>query len=140
MIISKDRLRLPHLYTDENGDSTVEEVEYLLERTPYGAKADIAISGITFRIWGGAPQRHDYHNTSKPQLVIHLVGSVSVEGSSGAKAVVGPGDILVSENTTGTGHLSNEIETPRLQLLIPYTEGFLPEAASGPSAADPRSE
>jgi quercetin dioxygenase-like cupin family protein len=134
VIIRKDGLQLTHLYTGEDGESHVEEVEYALEPFEGGAGADhIPISGITFRLWDNAPPKHDYHNTSKPQLVIHLAGSVEVECSDGEKRVLNTGDIMVSENVApGMGHISNELAQPRLQLLVPYLDGFLPrrEAAS----------
>ena len=129
MRIRKNGLQLTRLFTGADGESHVEDVEYVLERGASGAKAEhIAVTGITFRLWDGAPRVHDLHNTSRPQLVIHLAGSVEVECTDGAKSVLGPGDILVSENTApGKGHYSNELEQPRLQLLIPYVDGvFLP--------------
>lgn len=131
MEIGKAGLRLAHLYTGADGESHVEDVEYALEPGAQGAKAEhVPVSGITFRLWDGAPPVHDLHNTSKAQLVIHLVGSVEVECTDGSKRVLGPGDILVSENVApGKGHYSNELEQPRLQLLIPYAgKDFLPRA------------
>lgn len=141
MIIRKDGLQLTHLYTGEDGESHVEDVEYALEAFDGGAKADLAISGITFRLWDGAPPVHDFHNTSKPQLVIHLAGSVGVECSDGSKRVLRPGEIMVSENLApGMGHISNELEQPRLQLLIPYVDGFLPRRSGDPSMDAPQAE
>jgi hypothetical protein len=142
VIIRKDGLQLTHLFTGEDGESHVEEVEYALEPFEGGAKADhIAISGITFRLWDNAPPKHDFHNTSRPQLVIHLAGSVEVECSDGSKRVLKPGEIMVSENVApGMGHISNELEQPRLQLLVPYLEGFLPRRDADPADERPRPE
>ena len=67
--------------------------------------------------------------------MIHLAGSVEVECSDGAKRVLLPGEIMVSENVApGMGHISNELEQPRLQLLIPYVDGFLPVRPDEPPA------
>lgn len=131
MKIGGPRLQLAHLYTGIDGESHIEDVTYTLEKNAWGAKAErIPVSGITFRLWDGAPPVHDLHNTSKPQLVIHLVGSVEVECTDGSKRVLRPGDILVSENVApGKGHYSNELEQPRLQMLIPFTnKDFLTRA------------
>ncbi len=130
MKIGKTTLRLTHLYSDATGDSKVEEIDYAMTPTADGAKAEhIAVSGLTFRLWDGAPPVHDLHTTSKPQLVIHLVGSVEVECTDGAKRVLESGDVMVSENLTGKGHYSNELSQPRLQLLVPLVDGvFLPKA------------
>jgi hypothetical protein len=140
VIIRRDGLRLTHLYTGDDGESHVEDVEYALEPIPGGAGADgIEISGLTFRLWDDAPPKHDLHNTSKPQLVIHLAGSVEVECTDGSKRVLEPGEIMVSENVApGKGHYSNELAQPRLQLLIPYVGGFLPPRVDGEkSEAEP---
>lgn len=129
MEIRRGSLRLAHLYTGTDGESHIEDVEYALETHGKGARAEhIQVTGITFRLWDGAPPVHDLHNTSKPQLVIHLVGRVEVECTDGSKRTLGAGDILVSENVApGKGHYSNELEQPRLQMLIPFVnEGFLP--------------
>jgi len=130
MKIGKRTLRLTHLYSDPAGDSKVEEIDYAMTPTDSGAVAEhIAVSGLTFRLWDGAPPVHDLHTTSKPQLVIHLVGAVEVECTDGAKRVLNSGDIMVSENLTGKGHYSNELSQPRLQLLVPLVNGvFLPKA------------
>jgi quercetin dioxygenase-like cupin family protein len=134
MIIRKTGLQLAHLYTGEDGESHIEDVEYALDAFEGGAGADgIAITGITFRLWDGAPPKHDLHNTSKPQLVIHLAGSVEVECTDGSKRTLKPGEIMVSENVApGKGHYSTELDSQRLQLLIPYTDGFLPLASEPP--------
>src|SRR5258707_7447996 len=126
--IGKQTLRLTHLYSDAAGDSKVEEIDYAMTPTADGAKAEhIAVSGLTFRLWDGAPPVHDLHTTSKPQLVIHLVGSVEVECTDGAKRVLQSGDIMVSENLTGKGHYSNELSQPRLQQRTPpHTAELLP--------------
>jgi hypothetical protein len=133
VIIRRDGLQLSHLFTGEDGESHIEDVEYTLEPVPGGAGADgIEITGLTFRLWDNAPPKHDLHNTSRPQLVIHLAGSVEVECTDGSKRVLKPGEIMVSENVgPGKGHFSNELEQPRLQLLIPYVDGFLPVRADG---------
>lgn len=139
MEIGPRSLRLTHLYTGSDGESHVEEIEYALEPTADGAKAEhIPVSGITFRLWDGAPAVHDLHNTSKPQLVIHLAGSVEVECTDGSKRTLLPGDILVSENVApGKGHYSNELEQPRLQMLIPFlNKDFLPRTSAPDADGD----
>lgn len=138
MKIRKAGLGLDHLYTGADGESHVEDVEYALEATQHGAKAEhIPVSGLTFRLWDGAPAVHDLHNTSKPQLVIHLVGSVEIECTDGSRRVLRPGDILISENVApGKGHYSTELGPLRLQLLIPLVDkDFLPRG-TGASEKD----
>jgi hypothetical protein len=53
MRIKKDGLRLTRLFAGADDESHVEEVEYALEPATGSAKAEhIAVSGITFRLWG----------------------------------------------------------------------------------------
>jgi hypothetical protein len=48
---------------------------------------------------------------------------------------------MVSENTApGMGHISNELEQPRLQLLIPYVDGFLPRHSANASTGSTQPE
>ena len=145
MEITETGLVLNRLYTGEDGDSHLEKVSYPMKPAPHGWVSDpIPVTGMTLRIWNGHPPTHGYHNTTRRQLVIHLRGRVEVETSDGAKARLGVGSILVSENVLpGMGHLSHELEQPRLQLLIPFKDGFLPSdgveqiASSGPPSVAP---
>ena len=128
MEITDTGLALTRLYTGDDGESHLETVTYALKPAPNGLVSDpVPVTGLTLRIWNGHPPTHDFHNTTRRQLVIHLAGKVEVETSDGAKRQLGVGSILVSENLApGKGHLSHELEQPRLQLLIPFVDGFLP--------------
>jgi hypothetical protein len=128
MEITDTGLALTRLYTGDDGESHLETVTYAMKPAPNGLVSDpVPVTGLTLRIWNGHPPTHDFHNTTRRQLVIHLAGKVEVETSDGAKRQLGVGSILVSENIApGKGHLSHELEQPRLQLLIPFVDGFLP--------------
>src|SRR5262245_48963472 len=117
MEITPDGLRLTRLFTGDDGESHLEHVTYAMKPAPGGMISEpVPVTGMTLRIWHGHPPVHDFHNTTRRQLVIHLAGAVEVETSDGAKQQLGVGSILVSENVApGKGHLSNELEQPRLQ-------------------------
>ena len=127
MEITETGLRLTRLYTGDDGESHLETVTYGMKPAPNGLVSDpVPVTGLTMRIWNGHPPVHDYHNTTRRQLVIHLAGEVRVETSDGANKQLGVGSILVSENVApGMGHKSHELSQPRLQLLIPFVDGFL---------------
>jgi hypothetical protein len=127
MEITATGLELTHLYTGDDGESHLETVEYAMKPAPNGLVSDpIPVTGLTVRLWNGHPPVHDFHNTTRRQLVIHLAGRVEVETSDGARQELGVGSILVSENVApGMGHKSNELEQPRLQLLLPFAGEFL---------------
>src|SRR4029079_12280052 len=91
----------------------------------------IPVTGMTVRVWNGHPPVHDFHNTTRRQFVIHLAGEVEVETSDSAKARLGEGSGLVSENLApGKGHLSHELSQPRLQILIPFADESAPARAA----------
>ena len=46
----------------------------------------------------------EWHNTPEPQYVITLSGTLEFTLRDGAKFVLRPGDVLLSEDHTGTGH------------------------------------
>jgi hypothetical protein len=127
MAITDTGLELTRLYTGDDGESHLERVTYGMKPAPNGLVSDpVPVTGLTLRIWNGHPPVHDYHNTTRRQLVIHLAGHVEVETSDGARQELGVGSILVSENLApGMGHKSHELAQPRLQLLIPLEQGFL---------------
>jgi hypothetical protein len=99
-----------------------------MKPAPNGLVSDpVPVTGLTLGLWRSHPPTHDFHNTTRRQLVVHLAGEVEVETSDGATRRLGVGSILVSENVApGKGHLSHELAQPRLQLLLPFADGFLP--------------
>ena len=46
----------------------------------------------------------DWHNSPEPQYVITLSGTLEITARDGETFVLRPGDVLLSEDTAGTGH------------------------------------
>ena len=65
-------------------------------------------SGVQFREVGG-DYHLDYHVAPRRQLVVNLTGSVEIEVGSGEKRLLGPGSILLAEDTAGQGHISRNV-------------------------------
>ena len=47
---------------------------------------------------------YEWHNDSEPQYVITLSGTLEFTTRDGEKFVLRPGDVLLAEDNTGTGH------------------------------------
>ncbi len=47
-----------------------------------------------------------FHNAPRRQYVVNLTGSVDLEVGDGTRRRLGPGSILLAEDTTGRGHKS----------------------------------
>ncbi len=51
----------------------------------------------------------DFHNAPRRQYVVNLTGSVDLEVGDGTRRRLGPGSILLAEDTTGRGHKSQAV-------------------------------
>ncbi len=98
-------IRCVRIWTGDDGDSYFEEGAIEL---PKGERGDV-LSGtvdtttISFRETqaGGA---FEWHDAAVRQFVVTLSGTLRFETRSGAHFTLRPGDILLAEDTTGTGH------------------------------------
>lgn len=98
-------IRCVRIWTSEDGNSMFEEGMIELaggERGDILSKA-VAASSISFRETrsGGtfAP-----HNAPTRQFVVTLSGTLQFETAGGATFIIRPGDVLLAEDTSGTGH------------------------------------
>lgn len=65
----------------------------------------------------------DFHNAPRRQFVINLTGSVDIEVGDGTVRRLGPGEILLAEDTTGQGHISRAVDgQPRTCVFVPLEE------------------
>ncbi len=61
----------------------------------------------------------EFHNAPRRQYVINLDAAVEIEVGDGTKRVLGPGEILLAEDTTGHGHKSRAVDgTPRRSIFV----------------------
>jgi hypothetical protein len=105
------------LYADEAGESHFEEVEIPLELTDFAPPADpahLASLGEASALavvagdetWGGA----EPHPAPARQYMVSLQGAIQVTASDGDVRRVGPGEVLLVEDTTGNGHSTRALE------------------------------
>ena len=98
-------IRCVRIWTGQDGNSLFEEGMIDL---PKGERGDIlseivATSSISFRETksGGTFAPHD---APTRQFVITLSGTLEFKTATGATFLIRPGDVLLAEDTTGTGH------------------------------------
>ncbi|MGD9960816.1 hypothetical protein [Nocardioides sp.] len=60
----------------------------------------------------------DYHTAGQRQLVINLSGTSEIEVSSGERRTIGPGVVLVVEDTTGRGHKAAKTTGEPLHMIL----------------------
>ena len=69
----------------------------------------------------------DWHPAPNRQYVVTLSGESEIELEGGRKLRLGPGHILLAEDTTGQGHISRAIGGgDRISLFIPLADGAVP--------------
>jgi hypothetical protein len=80
-------------------------------------------SGVVFRE-NDPDYDFDWHCAPRRQLIVLLDGEIEVEVTSGEKRRFVGGDVVLVEDTTGTGHRTRAISAgPRRSLFIPLSEG-----------------
>ena len=73
-------------------------------------------------------QELDWHCAPQRQLIVLLDGEIEVEVTSGEKRRFRGGDVVLVEDTTGTGHRTKTLSAgPRRSLFIPTELGPRPE-------------
>jgi hypothetical protein len=114
------RFKLLRIFTGPDGESHFEDVEIpLANASAAGLLSELGrASGIVFRETG-LDYDYDWHNAPRRQYVISLSGGVEIEIGDGSKRRLGPGEVLLAEDTTGRGHRSRALGTePRRSILV----------------------
>ncbi len=98
-------IRCVRMWTGEDGNSHFEEGTLVMKE---GERGDfiglpIAVNQLSFRetTSGGS---FDWHKDPVPRFVITLSGTLEFEMASGETFQIKPGDILLAQDNTGTGH------------------------------------
>ena len=98
-------IRCVRIFTGDDGDSRFEEGTIAM---PDGERGDLLSgvvdsTGISFRETapGGS---FSPHQAPTRQYVVTLAGTLEFRTARGATFMINPGDVLLAEDTTGTGH------------------------------------
>ena len=113
-------MKVTRLYTGPDRESHFEDVNILLEDTDGVDRRSqlMKATGILFRETGGEYSL-DWHNAPRRQFIITLEGQVEIVIGDGIKRQLGPGDILLAEDTTGRGHISRAVNNqPRTSIIV----------------------
>ena len=118
-------MRVTRIYTGADERSHFEQLELPVSLSAIGRLSGaIPTTAVFFRDTSeGSPEVMDFHVAPRRQFVLHLRGRAEIEVGDGSTAQFGPGDLLLADDTTGQGHISREIEGPRLQLFAVLADG-----------------
>ena len=100
-------MRINNLYEDAAGVSHFRdiEVEWAEQRPASRNSAFQPASGIMFRETL-SDYDVDWHPAPRRQYVINLDGGVHITAGDGETRYIGPGELVLVEDTTGKGHIS----------------------------------
>ncbi len=104
-------MRIHNLYVDEHGETHFRdlEVEWVEENRSGKLSRRLPASGIIFR---QVPSSFDldWHPAPRRQYIINLDAGVQLTASDGESRVIGAGEVILVEDTTGKGHLSKAVD------------------------------
>ncbi|HCV28577.1 MAG TPA: hypothetical protein QGI07_09380 [Dehalococcoidia bacterium] len=102
-------MKVTRVYTGDDGESHFEDIDIELNPTATGALSEPqAATNIIFR--ETSPDYNlDFHTAPRRQYVINLSGAVEIEVGDGSTRLIGTGEILLAEDTTGHGHISRAV-------------------------------
>jgi len=125
---SRSPMKVTRLYTGPDGKTKVEEYEVPLKPQGRGTELSdtVAVESLQFRRTS-QDYNLDWHPAPRRQFVVTLSGESEIELEGGRTLRLGPGHILLAEDTTGQGHMSRAIGTQnRLSLFITLADGAKP--------------
>jgi len=113
-------MKVTRLYTGPDGESHFQAIDISLDDIKGSERMSelISATGIIFRETTGG-YNLDWHPAPRRQFVINLEGKVELIVPDGTKRILGPGDILLAEDTTGRGHISRAVNNqPRKSIYV----------------------
>jgi hypothetical protein len=117
-------MRVTRIYTGDDGESHFQTLEAPMTERPYGFLTDwLPVTGMAYRR-NHPGQDLDFHPAPRRQFVVNLFGAVELETGHGEVRRLGPGDILLADDTTGRGHISRDVEGPRRNLFLPLPDDY----------------
>jgi hypothetical protein len=105
-------MRIHNLYVDEAGETHFRDVEIDWVKEGPGGKLSerLPATGIIFRETTGDYDL-DWHPAPRRQYIINLDAGVRITARDGESRVIGAGEVILVEDITGKGHLSQAVES-----------------------------
>jgi hypothetical protein len=103
-------MRIHNLYEDTDGESHFRDIEVQWVQDLPGGKLSERrpATGVIFRETSG-DYNLDWHPAPQRQYIVNLDAEVEITASDGERRVIGAGEVILVEDTTGKGHLSKAV-------------------------------
>jgi quercetin dioxygenase-like cupin family protein len=122
-------IRCVRIWTGDDGDSLFEEGEIDLHP---GERGDLKSPPcktveVSFQETGTGGE-FAWHRDPIPRFVLTLSGTLQFETKSGKTFVIRPGDVLLAQDNTGTGHRWKLLgDDPWRRAYVVYAHGAAPQ-------------
>ncbi|TNB48097.1 cupin domain-containing protein [Martelella lutilitoris] len=118
-------IRCVRMWTGEDGNSLFEEGFIDMAEGMRGDAVGKPVKALELSfqetISGGS---YEWHQDPVPRFVITLSGTLEFEVKSGAKFTIKPGDILLAQDNSGSGHTWRLIgDEPWRRAYVVYADG-----------------
>ena len=103
-------MRIHNIYVDAAGETHWRdiEVDWVEQQNFSKLSARLPASGIIFRETSGDYDL-SWHPAPRRQYIINLEGGVKITASDGEAREIGAGEVILVEDISGKGHLSQSI-------------------------------
>jgi hypothetical protein len=117
-------MRILNVYADASGETHFREIEVeCTDEKPWGnVSKRLSTSGMFFveAIGTTAKSLAQPHPAPCRQYIINLGGEIEVTTSDGESRVIGAGEVLLVEDTTGKGHITKLVGgKPHRGIFVP---------------------
>lgn len=103
-------MKFVHLFAGPDGVSHFKDVEVeMKDAGSLGQRSELMKATGVFFSTTSADCDLDYHNPSRRQFIIGIEGKIEITASDGTKRLLGPGDIMLIDDTTGRGHTTHAV-------------------------------
>ena len=103
-------MKIHNLYTDASGESHFRDIgiDWVEERNFSKLSARLPATGVIFRETSGDYDL-SWHPAPRRQYIVNLDGGVKITASDGESREIKAGEVILVEDITGKGHLSQSI-------------------------------
>ena len=104
-------MHIHNLYTDAQGETHFRDLEIDWTAVGNGGKLSERLS-VTAMVFREVPPTYDldWHTAPRRQYIINLDAANRMTASDGESRVIGAGEVILVEDTTGRGHRSQAVD------------------------------